>query len=47
MTHDVLHDRDARNLPEGVEFGFDGLELRWRPRTPRREPRHTAAQHGL
>jgi phosphoribosyl 1,2-cyclic phosphate phosphodiesterase len=28
MTHDVLHDRDARNLPEGVEFGFDGLELR-------------------
>jgi phosphoribosyl 1,2-cyclic phosphate phosphodiesterase len=28
MTHDVLHERDARNLPEGIEFGFDGLELR-------------------
>ena len=28
MTHDILHERDARNLPEGVEFGFDGLELR-------------------
>jgi hypothetical protein len=24
----VLHERDARNLPEGIEFGFDGLELR-------------------
>lgn len=28
MTHDILHERDGRNLPEGVEFGFDGLELR-------------------
>jgi phosphoribosyl 1,2-cyclic phosphate phosphodiesterase len=28
MTHDILHERDARNLPEGIEFGFDGLELR-------------------
>jgi len=28
MTHDILHVRDARNLPEGIEFGFDGLELR-------------------
>lgn len=28
MTHDILHERDARKLPQGVEFGFDGLELR-------------------
>jgi hypothetical protein len=27
-VRDVLHERDARNLPEGIEFGFDGLELR-------------------
>ena len=28
MTHDVLHERDSLGLPQGVEFGFDGLELR-------------------
>jgi len=28
MTHDILHERDAQRLPDGVEFGFDGLALR-------------------
>jgi phosphoribosyl 1,2-cyclic phosphate phosphodiesterase len=27
ITHDVLHARDSARLPEGVEFGYDGLEI--------------------
>jgi phosphoribosyl 1,2-cyclic phosphate phosphodiesterase len=27
MTHDILHARDSKRLPPGVEFAFDGLEL--------------------
>ena len=27
MTHDILHARDAAELPEGMEFGYDGLVL--------------------
>ena len=27
MTHDILHARDSKRLPDGVEFAFDGLEL--------------------
>lgn len=28
MTHDILHERDTHHLPDGIEFGFDGLDLR-------------------
>ena len=27
MTHDILHARDSAELPEGMEFGYDGLVL--------------------
>lgn len=27
MTHDILHARDAAQLPDGMEFGYDGLVL--------------------
>jgi phosphoribosyl 1,2-cyclic phosphate phosphodiesterase len=27
IAHDVLHARDSRLLPGGVEFGYDGLEI--------------------
>jgi phosphoribosyl 1,2-cyclic phosphate phosphodiesterase len=27
MTHDILHARDSKRLPPGVEFAFDGLEI--------------------
>jgi phosphoribosyl 1,2-cyclic phosphate phosphodiesterase len=25
IAHDIKHDRDSKCLPEGVEFGYDGL----------------------
>jgi hypothetical protein len=25
MAHDIKHERDSKRLPEGVEFGYDGL----------------------
>ncbi len=28
IAHDILHARDSRVLPEGVEFAYDGLEVR-------------------
>jgi phosphoribosyl 1,2-cyclic phosphate phosphodiesterase len=28
MAHDILHARDSRALPPGVEFAYDGLEVR-------------------
>ena len=28
MTHTVLHEEDNRNLPEGIELGYDGLTFR-------------------
>jgi phosphoribosyl 1,2-cyclic phosphate phosphodiesterase len=27
MTHDILHARDGAQLPDGMEFGYDGLVL--------------------
>ncbi len=27
MAHDVKHERDSKRLPEGVEFGYDGLAI--------------------
>jgi phosphoribosyl 1,2-cyclic phosphate phosphodiesterase len=27
MSHDVLHARDSKRLPKGVEFAYDGLQL--------------------
>lgn len=27
MAHDILHARDSKLLPEGVEFAYDGLEV--------------------
>jgi phosphoribosyl 1,2-cyclic phosphate phosphodiesterase len=27
MSHDVLHERDSKRLPAGVEFAYDGLEV--------------------
>ncbi|HJX91842.1 MAG TPA: MBL fold metallo-hydrolase [Pyrinomonadaceae bacterium] len=27
MAHDIKHERDSKRLPEGVEFGYDGLEV--------------------
>jgi phosphoribosyl 1,2-cyclic phosphate phosphodiesterase len=27
MSHDVLHERDSKRLPPGVEFAYDGLEV--------------------
>ncbi|HYN85262.1 MAG TPA: MBL fold metallo-hydrolase [Pyrinomonadaceae bacterium] len=27
IAHDVLHARDSRLLPDGVEFGYDGLQI--------------------
>ena len=27
IAHDILHARDSKVLPEGVEFAYDGLEL--------------------
>lgn len=27
MTHDILHARDSAQLPDGMEFGYDGLVL--------------------
>jgi len=28
MAHDIKHARDSKLLPAGVEFGYDGLEIR-------------------
>ena len=27
IAHDILHARDAEQLPEGIEFAYDGLVL--------------------
>jgi phosphoribosyl 1,2-cyclic phosphate phosphodiesterase len=27
MTHDILHARDSTQLPDGMEFGYDGLVI--------------------
>jgi phosphoribosyl 1,2-cyclic phosphate phosphodiesterase len=28
MCHDIEHEEDSRKLPAGVEFAFDGLEIK-------------------